>query len=113
MQTVRVDFKNELGDQYVEMRMFKVVPWKLAKRLNSIGVERDGDQVSMNDNAATAFAEAVTLELVVGGEVFNAYTGEKMTFPLSSESVQEAPVEMLMAVAQKFGEMKSEANDPK
>lgn len=113
MQTVRVTFSNDLGEQYVDMRSFRVVPWKLAKKFNAIGgVRKDGDNVVMDDGAAVEFAETVTLDLVVGGHVYNAYTGELMTFPLTSESVQEAPVEMLMAVAQKFGEMKAE-NDPK
>lgn len=106
MANVRVDFKNEQGEQYVEMRAFKSLPWRLAKELSSVGdVEKD-------DGAKLRMAERLAIELVVGGEALDAY-GEALVFPLNEKSVEEAPVEMLLAVLAKFSEMRSAANDPK
>lgn len=104
MQTTRVDFKNELGEQHVEMRVFKSVPWGLSRKLSAVG------DMSKDDGAKLKFAEIVAIELVVSGVVYDAWTGEPMALPLDEKSVQDAPVEMLLGVLAKFSEMKSEAD---
>lgn len=105
MDTVRVDFKNDLGEQYVEMRVFKTVPWGLSKALSSVG------DVEHDDMAKMTIAERVATSLVVGGDVKNAWSGDAMSFPLNADSVQEAPVEMLLAVLAKFGEMRKASDN--
>lgn len=111
MNTIRVDFVNDLGEQYVEMRALKTIPWRLAKKFQSLkGVSAEGNQITMDNEAALEFAEMVTLELVVGGKVYDAY-GNEMEFPLTRETIGDAPVELLMAVANKFGEMQSKQDD--
>jgi hypothetical protein len=104
MSTTRIEFTNELGEQHVNIRVFKVVPWGLAQALQNVGdLEKD-------DAAKLRFAERVACALVVDGNVMNAWTGEPMSFPLNEKTVGEAPAEMIMAVFTKFGEMKAEAD---
>lgn len=104
METVKVEFKNELGEQYVEMRVFKTMPWEVARRLAAAGdTEKDAE-------AMAKAVEIIAKALVVGGHVLNAWTGEEMSFPLD---LAEAPLELIPAVMAKFNEMKVAAVDPK
>lgn len=111
MQTVRVEFTNALGDQYVEMRTLKAISWRLAKKFQTIkGVSTNGDKITFDDEAAVELAEMLALELVVGGKVYDAY-GNEMTFPLTTETIGNAPVELLRAVVSKFAEMQQAQED--
>lgn len=112
MNARRVEFSNELGDQWFEMRVFRSVPWGLSKKLQAAAGAQD-ENGEMTDEAKIGMAEVIAAALVTNGHVLNAWTGEPMTFPLSSESVQEAPVELLTEVLRVFSEMKRGDTDPK
>lgn len=112
---IRVEFENELGPQWFEMRVFRVVPWSLTRRLQSIGgeVKRDesGKPVDVSDEGKLRYAEVVVSELVVNGHVLNAWTGEPMKFPSRDEDLRDAPAELLALAVQRFGELKREADE--
>lgn len=106
METIRVDFENEQGAQYVEMRTFKSIPWALSKKLAVVG------DIEKSDDAKMRAAEAVAIALVVSGEALSAWTGDPLVFPLTNETVGDAPAELLGAVLAKFSELRGSATDP-
>lgn len=105
MSDMRIDLPELGANQFVVMRDPNVLPWRVQRQLASYADKDDLDSKMQS-------AETLAVALLKDGNVLD-WDGKRIPFPVTTETVGDLPAEVLVAVINKFGEMRGASVEKK
>ncbi|MCZ8512402.1 hypothetical protein O9H85_08140 [Paenibacillus filicis] len=105
--TIKIDLSEQLGEgQYVEIRNPKILPWGLQKELAKAQTKNTIDN-QIDFETSLEINEKIVVALIKNLNV-NDFDGQPIELPITNDTIDRLPVEVIVAVVKKFSEIRTQ-----